>query len=78
MYKGAATYIRDKYNRNIVAIHYLKRKLELAMHNVIDTISVLLHFKTFMDTLFSHFSESPKNQRELTEIAMTLGLELKK
>ena len=78
IYGGAATYICDKFNPNIVVILVWIKKLQLAVYNVIDTMSVLLHFKSFVDTLYSHFSASPKYQCELTEIAKHWDLNLKK
>lgn len=77
-YRGVVTFLKSRYNQDLIVIHCLNHKLELAVHDVINSMSVSLHFKSFVDSLYGIFSVSPKKQREIEEVATTLGCEFRK
>ena len=58
--KGAHSMMKMEMNTNFVVFHCMAHKLELAVHDVLKVVIELEHFRMFVDTLYSHFSRSPK------------------
>ena len=44
------------------------------MHDTLQEVNATNHFKIFMDSLYSFYSQSPKNQRELKIAARELDV----
>lgn len=61
---GVTTLLKEKYP-NIITWHCLNHRLELAVNDALKEVSGTNHFSIFMDKLYSLYSRSPKNQREL-------------
>lgn len=56
--------------------HCSNHRLELAVCDVLKEVGGINHFKIFLDQLYSLYHASPKNQRELTESAHSVGQRL--
>jgi hypothetical protein len=77
--KGALNIIGIRLDRNdIVTFHCMNHKLELAVHDVVNSINRVTHLRMFMDTLYSYYSRSPNNCRHLAAASHELQVELKK
>ena len=76
--RGALSMMKTKMNTNFIVFHCMADKLELAVHDVLKVVTELEHFRMFVDTLYSHFSRSPKNQNELKAVAEDLHVQLRK
>ncbi|XP_050516420.1 E3 SUMO-protein ligase KIAA1586-like [Diabrotica virgifera virgifera] len=63
---------------NIVPWHCMNHRIELAVSDSINDVGAINHFQMFMDKLYTLYSKSPKNQRELAECASELDLQLQK
>jgi hypothetical protein len=74
---GVATKLQLRYPR-ITAWHCLNHRLELSVGDAIKSCSEVNHFKSFLDSLYTLYSQSPKCQRELSECANELQLQLNK
>ncbi|KAE9536624.1 hypothetical protein AGLY_007026 [Aphis glycines] len=61
---GVAARLKEKFPI-IFSWHYINYRLELAVNDVLKDITTTYHFKHFLDTLYSLYSRSPKNQNEL-------------
>ncbi|KAF0746987.1 E3 SUMO-protein ligase KIAA1586-like, partial [Aphis craccivora] len=61
---GVAARLKEKFPI-IFSWHCINHRLELAVNDVLKDITVTYHFKHFLDTLYSLYSRSPKNQNEL-------------
>ncbi|XP_063217341.1 E3 SUMO-protein ligase KIAA1586-like [Bacillus rossius redtenbacheri] len=57
---------------NLFIWHCLNHRLELAVHDSVEEVAGINHFKIFMDKIRNMFSCSPKNSRELAEVAKGL------
>jgi hypothetical protein len=68
---GLATLLKQDFP-NILTWHCMNHRLELAVHDALNEVTVTNHFSSFLDKLYSVFSMSPKNQRELNECAEQL------
>jgi hypothetical protein len=75
-YKGATTLLKKRLGTNIVIVHCMNHKLELAVNDVVRSNNIISHLAMFMDTLYSVFSQSPKNAAELEAVSNELGSEL--
>jgi hypothetical protein len=53
--------------------HCLNHRLELAVADSVESMDAVNHVKCFLDTIYSLYSQSPKNQRELTRVCEQLG-----
>lgn len=62
----------------IIVWHCMNHRLELALGDAIDEVGSINHFQIFMDKIYSLYSKSPKNQRELAECASALEQEIQK
>ena len=56
----------------LVSWHCFNHRLELAVSDAIKSTTQVNHFRIFLDTLFSLYSQSPKCQRELIACAADL------
>jgi len=54
----------------------MNHRLELAMSDAIDEMNSVNHFKAFMHKLYSLYSMSNKNERELKDAAAEVGSQL--
>jgi len=73
---GVAARFRDKYGGHVTAFHCLAHRLELAVDDALKSVTATNHFQAFVTTLYSLYSQSPKNQRELGAIAAETEIEL--
>ena len=75
---GALALLKNLIDTDFVIFHCLAHKLELAIHDVLKTVTEVSHFQMFSDSLYSHFSRSPKNQNDLLLVAEALHVQLLK
>jgi OTU-like cysteine protease len=74
---GVASILRGMFP-NLITYHCLNHRLELAVGDCISDCVGVNHFRSFMDSLYSLYSQSPKTQRQLEEVADDLGVRLRK
>jgi len=72
---GVAVRLKVKFPQ-IVAWHCFNHRLELCVADAVKCCTEINHFKSFLDLLYSTYSMSPKLQRELTECAQDLEIQL--
>lgn len=72
---GVGIRLKKRY-RCIMLWHCLNHRLELAVDDVLKTMNTLNSFRTFMDKLYSHFSQSTKNRQEIEAVAAELNTQL--
>jgi len=75
---GALALMKSKLNTDFVVFHCMAHKLELAVHDVLKVVTEIKHFQIFVDSLYAHFSRSPKNQHQLKDVAAELHVKLLK
>jgi hypothetical protein len=64
---------------NLIIWHCLNHRLELGVHDSVKEVSSgVNHFKIFMDKLRNVYSSSPKNSRQLADVAKSLNEEILK
>ena len=63
---------------NTILWHCLNHRLELSVSDAIKKENAINHFKIFFDKLYSLYSRSPKNQRELNECSSAVHEQVKK
>jgi hypothetical protein len=63
---------------NIVTWHCLCHRIELSVGDTMKDVAGTSHFKIFMEKLYSVYSMSPKNQREVNAAAAELDVRLRK
>ena len=61
---------------SLFTIHCQAHRLELAVNQAVHSVNSISHFQMFVDSLYSLYSRSPKNQRELEAAANEVGVEL--
>ena len=71
-HSGVATQLRKKYP-HLFTWHCLNHRLELAVGDAARDVCNVFHFKSFLDSLYSLFSQSTKNNRELRDASLELG-----
>lgn len=76
--KSGLVTLLKKDNPQLIAWPCAAHRLELAMADALDQCTQTNHFKTFMDKIYTTYSMSPKNQRELAEVAKELEVEVLK
>lgn len=74
---GVLKTLEDKFP-GIIRWHCLCHRIELSVGDTLVEVSGVNHFKHFMDKLYSVYSQSPKNQRELAACAAALDIQLQK
>lgn len=72
---GVATRLTSRFPRLFV-LHCMNHRLELAVSNAVDEVTGVNHFKIFMQKLYSLYSMSNKNERELKDAAAEVGSQL--
>jgi hypothetical protein len=73
---GVATEMKREFP-NLVVWHCCSHRLELAVSDMRNEVQGINHFHSLFDKLYSLYSMSPKNQRELTECSSSLSQQLK-
>lgn len=63
---------------DLLSWHCSAHRLELAVSDALKEVTATNHFQLFMESLYSTYSMSPKNQRELDDCAAELGTQLMK
>lgn len=63
---------------HLIPWHCAAHRLELAVGDALSDVTGTNHFKIFMEKLYCVFSMSPKNQRELADVAESLNVQLLK
>ena len=74
---GVATRLTARYP-HLFTWHCMNHRLELAVNDAVDEVKAVNHFKAFMDKLYSLYSQSNKNSRELMEAAQEVGSQVLK
>ena len=74
---GVGKLLKDEFP-DIVLWHCLSHRLELVFGNVLDATSGTNDLQSFLECLYSLYSQSPKNMRELSNCAHDLHLTLKR
>lgn len=76
-FQGVSKLLRDKIP-HIKSFHCMAHRLELAVKDAVHSVNCISHFGIFIDAIYKMYSLSPKNQRELENIASKLCVELLK
>ena len=77
--KGALCKVAKSIGReDIITFHCMSHRLKLAVHDAVSCTNTVSHLRMFMDTLYSYYSRSPKNCRQLHVASETLCVELRK
>jgi hypothetical protein len=67
---GVASHFQRKYGtEKIERFHCVAHKLELAVEDALKSVTSTNHFQIFIQSLYNLYSQSPKNQRELSQAA---------
>lgn len=74
---GVLTQLKDRYP-NILLWHCLCHRIELAVSDAVKSMNSVNHIQSFMDRLYSLYSQSPKAQRQLEQCATEVSSQLKK
>ena len=69
--------LKDKFP-DIILWHCLNHRLELAVGNALESISGTNDFQSFLEHLYSLYSQSPKKKRELDQCSHDLQTTLKR
>jgi len=57
---GVVAVASMKYGPQVETFHCLAQRLELGVHDALKSVNATNHFKIFLSTLHSLFSQSPK------------------
>lgn len=74
---GVSKLIRDKFPK-VVVWHCANHRLELSVHDVINSITPVNNFKTFCDKLYALYHASSKNARELAACAVSIDVQMRR
>uniref|UniRef100_A0A3B3QYV9 DUF4371 domain-containing protein n=1 Tax=Paramormyrops kingsleyae TaxID=1676925 RepID=A0A3B3QYV9_9TELE len=74
---GVGKLLQDDFP-DIILWHCLNHRLELAVDQALDATGGTKDVQAFLDTLYSLYSQSPKNMRELSECAHNLHITLRR
>lgn len=72
---GLAARLKKQYPK-LISWHCFNHRLELSVHDAVKTCTETNHFKIFIDSLYAIYSMSPKCQRELSETAKELEMQI--
>lgn len=61
---------------DIIIWHCMNHRLDLAVGDAKGEVAGINHFQSFIDKLYSLYSSSPKNKRELKECALELEIQM--
>jgi hypothetical protein len=76
MNSGVATLLAQKYGQHIEHFHCMAHRLELCVGDALKAVTATNQLQIFVSSLFSLYSMSPKNQRELRLAAAETETEL--
>lgn len=76
-YSGVVTRLRQRYPK-LFTWHCFNHRLELSVSDTIKDVRGINHFKSFLDKLYTLYSQSPKNSHSLESACHELGLKFKK
>ena len=76
-HNGLAVLLKARYPL-IKSFHCMAHRLELAVKGAVDTVNPVSHFCDLLDCIYKVYSQSPKNQREIDEIAKNMSVEFMK
>jgi hypothetical protein len=71
---GVATRLRTLYPL-LFSWHYMNHLLELAVVDAIKDVVAINHLKSFLDCIYSLFSQSNKNKRALSEACKEIEIQ---
>lgn len=74
---GVATRLMEQYP-HLLTWHCMNHRLELAVNDAVENVTAINHFKSFIDQIYSLYSQSSKNQRELMSAAKEVESQLKR
>ncbi|KAJ3587449.1 hypothetical protein NHX12_011046 [Muraenolepis orangiensis] len=74
---GVGKLLQDDFP-GIILWHCLNHRLELAVDQALDVTGGTKDFQAFMDSLYSLYSQSPKNMWQLSECAHNLDIALRR
>lgn len=74
---GLVALLRQSFPK-LISWHCSAHRLELMVNDALKATTATNHFQSFMDKIYCTYSQSPKNQRELEEIAKDLNEQLLK
>lgn len=69
---GVSTQVKKKYP-DVIVWHCLNHRLELAVGDSVDDVTQINHFKSLLDKIYTIFSRSPKNEKEIRNCSERLG-----
>jgi hypothetical protein len=75
---GIGNLLQNKLQLDIIIWHCLDHRLQLAVHDCIVDMNTIDHFKSYTDTIYALFSQSPKILNDLKTVASTLSVYLTK
>jgi len=58
----------------IFSWHCLNHRLELAVNDIMKDLNSINHFKSFIDSLYVLYNNSPKNTNEIKEVCNELNI----
>jgi len=67
--RGLAKLIVDAYGPQVEFMHCMAHRLELSVADALKSVTATNHFQAFITSIYSLYSQSPKNQRELGRAA---------
>jgi hypothetical protein len=67
--RGLARLIADNYGSQVEFFHCMAHRLELSIDDALKSVTATNHFQSFISSLYALYSQSPKNQRELSSAA---------
>lgn len=76
-HSGVLTRLKGEFP-DVFLWHCMCHRIELAIGDAVKSVGQVNHVKSFLDKLYSVFSQSPKAQRELEECAAMVHCELLK
>ena len=74
---GVYARLKEKFV-DLISWHCFNHRIELSVHDAVVSCTQINHFKIFMDKLYSLFSMSPKNRRQIELCASQIGAEFMK
>ena len=74
---GLVTLLRQEFPQ-LISWHCSAHRLELMVGDALKATTATNYFQSFMDKIYCTYSQSPKNQRELEEVAAELHQQLLK
>lgn len=74
---GLVAQLKQQF-KSLISWHCVAHRLELAVGDALKDVTETNHFKIFLEKLYSLYSLSPKNQRELATAAESLDTQILK